>query len=66
MTNKRCGNCKLLDRASETDIGGLRIAKCTHPIGVTVQTTFIKNDYVDLDERCSEYIHRASVAKARR
>ncbi|MBI5920956.1 MAG: hypothetical protein HY847_04810 [Betaproteobacteria bacterium] len=66
MTNRRCGNCRHLDRASETNLGGLRIAKCTHPAGVTIQGTPIKDDFVELDARCSEHVARVGTANARR
>lgn len=58
MTNKRCGNCGYLDRSRETNIGGLRIAKCSHPIGVMIGETAIKNDYVALDSGCDEHADR--------
>ena len=66
MTNRRCRNCCHLDRTSATNIGGVRIAKCIHPVGVTIQTTSIKNDYVELDVRCSEHVARVGTANARR
>lgn len=58
MTIPRCGSCRFIDRSSETNIGGLRIAKCAHPVGVTIETTPIKNDYVALDAYCTEHFVR--------
>jgi hypothetical protein len=59
MTGKRCGNRRHLDRASASDIGGLRIARCCHPKGVRIGTTSICKDYVDLDACCTEHAVRA-------
>ncbi len=58
MTSKLCGSCGFLDRSSETNIGGLRIAKCIHPLGVTIETTPIKSDYIALDAACTELVNR--------
>jgi len=66
MKNRRCGNCCHLDRSSETNFGGVRIAKCINPIGVMIQDTSIKNDFVDLDARCSEHVARVGMTNARR
>ena len=58
MKGKRCGNCRHLDRASASDIGGLRIARCRHPRGVRIGTTAIRNNYVDLNACCTEHAVR--------
>lgn len=58
MSHKRCGSCDFLDTSSETNIGGLRIAKCIHPLGVMIETTPIRNDYVALDAGCTEHLNR--------
>lgn len=59
MNGKRCGNCHHLDTSSARDIGGLRIARCSHPTGVLIGTTSIQNDYVELDAFCPEHVVRA-------
>jgi hypothetical protein len=59
MTGKRCGNCRHLDRSSASDIGGLRIARCRHPMGVRIGTTAIRNDYVELIACCAGHVVRA-------
>jgi len=66
MANRRCGNCSHLDRVSETNFGGVRIAKCIHPAGVRIQDTPIRNDYVELDARCSEHVARVGATSPRR
>ncbi|WP_035384456.1 hypothetical protein [Ferriphaselus sp. R-1] len=58
MKNQRCGNCRHLDKTSETDIGGMRIARCAHPAGVVIGTTEIKNDFVELDAQCKQHAPR--------
>ena len=58
MKGIRCGNCRHLDRASASDIGGLRIARCRHPKGVRIGTTAIRNDYVELDACCAGHAVR--------
>ena len=58
MANLRCGNCRHLDRASATDIGGLPIAICAHPKGARVDTSDSLNDYVAFDYVCASHISR--------
>ncbi len=58
MATPRCGSCSFLNRSTATDIGGLRIAKCSHPVGVTIETTTIKSDFVALDAHCAEHTVR--------
>lgn len=59
MTGQRCGNCHHLNKKSETNIGGLRIARCAHPSGTTIHTTRIKNDFVELDAQCAKHVPRS-------
>ena len=58
MANLRCGNCRHLDRASATDIGGLPIAICCQPKGARVGTPDDLSDYVALDYVCASHISR--------
>ena len=58
MANLRCGNCRHLDRASATDIGGLPIAICCHPNGARVGTSDNLSDYVALDYVCASHVWR--------
>ena len=58
MANLRCGNCRHLDRASATDIGGLPIAICCHPAGSRVGTSDNLSDYVALDYVCASHVSR--------
>ncbi len=63
MNGKRCGNCRHLDPSSASDIGGLRIARCRHTNGVRIESTTIRDDYVELDAYCTDHGVRARPSK---
>ena len=65
MANLRCGNCRHLDRASATDIGGLPIAICGHPKGARVGTSDSLNDYVAFDYVCASHESRFKTPESR-